>query len=75
MNDRDFCQRIIQRRDKPLELFAVLAALTLDLGRQLGAIALGLAVNFNDVADFQIGQLLDAIVEIGVRVGGKSNVS
>src|SRR5579864_943953 len=75
MDDRDLGQRVIQRRDQTFNFFAVLAAFTLDLGRQLGAIALGDSVNFNNVANFQVRQLRNAILEPGVRIGGKRDVS
>ena len=76
MDDRDLGQRwAIQSRNQTFDFFAVLAAFTLDLGRQLGAIALGDAVNFNNVANFQVRQLRNAIFEPGVGVGGKRDVS
>src|ERR1051326_409556 len=75
MDDGDLGQRVIQRRDQTLNFFACLGAFSLDLGREFGAVRLGDGVNFNDIADFQVRELRNAVFEPGVRVGGKSDVS
>src|SRR6478609_1704790 len=74
MDDGDLGERVIQRGDQTFNFFAVLTALPLDFGRELGAVRLGDAVNFHDVADLQVRELRDAVFEPGVRVGGKGDV-
>src|SRR5438132_10688109 len=75
MDHGDVGQRVTQRRDQTLNFFACLWAFSLDFGRELGAVRLGDAVNFNDIADLQVRELRDAVPEPGVRVGGKGDVS
>src|SRR4249919_2352397 len=75
MDDGDLGERVIERGDRAFNFFAVLAALSLHLGRELGAVRLGDAVNFHNVADLQVRELRNAVFEPGVRVGGKGDVS
>jgi len=75
MNDGDLGERVIERGDQAFNFFARLAALPLDLGRELGAFRLGDGVNFHDVADLQVRELRDAVFEPGVRIGGKGDIS
>src|SRR5258707_3401609 len=74
MDNRDLGQWVIQRRDQTFDFFAGLGAFSLDFGCELGAVALGDAVNFNDIANLQVRELRDGVFEPGVGVSGESDV-